>query len=30
MTISGNDGDDAAKYQEQEVKKLIQEAKHRL
>ncbi len=29
ITISGHDGDDAQKYQEREVKKLIEEAKHR-
>ena len=29
-TVSGKDGDDAAKYQEQEVKKLIQEAMRRI
>lgn len=29
ITISGHDGDDAEKYQERDVKKLIEEAKRR-
>ena len=29
ITISGHDGDDAERYQEREVKKLIEEAKRR-
>lgn len=29
ITISGHDGDDAERYQERDVKKIIQEAKRR-